>query len=278
MLLTAAVLTENNFMESTSCRIIWAAGITYTPNIVVSLHEHTYYHYLYVRSGSGTIRIGNEILELKVGCIYLMPPYTQHEIRSDSNGFVSCEVKFEAGTRGILSRIPSLPNSLNIRSYGAEPVFDGMFDEFERSAGESDSYSAILLSLRLSELLCLLLRADEQLRNTASESSVYTGRYAKVLTYIDDHLSEDISLEMLAAIVHSEKSYFLKKFKHETGMTPMNYLRRIRIDKAKKLLLHSDMNITQISAAVGFQSIHHFSSVFKQTVGVSPSEFKDMHR
>lgn len=58
------------------------------------------------------------------------------------------------------------------------------------------------------------------------------------------------------------------------GITPMNYLRNIRINQAKKLLLHSDMNITQISAAVGFQTIHHFTSTFKKLVGVSPSEYK----
>jgi len=263
-------------MESTSCRIIWASGITYTSNIIVSLHEHTYYHYFYVRSGSGTIRIGNEILELKTGFIYLMPPYTQHEIRFDSKGLVSCEIKFEAAAVGIFAGIPSLPNSIDVRSYGVETIFDGMFGELEKSAGESDSYSSMLLVLRLSELLCLLLRANEQQKNTVPQNSVYTGRYAKVLTYIDDHFSEDISLETLAATAHSEKSYFLKKFKHEVGMTPMNYLRHIRIDKAKKLLLHSDMNITQIAASVGFQSIHHFSSVFKKTVGVSPSEFNNV--
>jgi len=263
-------------MESTSCRIIWAASIDYTPNILVSLHEHTYFHYFYVRRGSGTIRIGNETLELKVGHIYLIPPYTLHEIRSHSNGLVSCEVKFESETDGIFAGIQHLPNSINIIPYGAEAVFDGMFEELKISAEERDSYSEFLLSLRLSELLCLILRANEQLKYTLSHSTACTGKYARVFAYIDDHLSEDISLETLASIAHSEKSYFLKRFKNETGMTPMNYLRNLRINKAKKLLLHSDMNITQISAAVGFQSIHHFSRVFKQSVGLSPSEFKDI--
>ena len=54
----------------------------------------------------------------------------------------------------------------------------------------------------------------------------------------------------------------------------MDYLRTLRINKAKKLLVNSDMNITQISNAVGFQTIHHFTAVFKKIVGKTPTEYK----
>jgi len=271
-------------MESTSCRIIWASSIIYSQNTIVSLHEHTYYHYFYVKSGSGTIRINNSLYDLKCGYIYMMPPFTPHEIRSSENGLESYEVKFEITDPAAFGNIDDFPDSLCFGAYGAEQVFEGMFFELASTApsgevsagkGESDKYSETILSLKLAEMLMLLLRADEQLKNTEPQNSVYSGKFAKVLEYMDEHHAEDISLEKLASLVHCEKSYFLKKFKHETGLTPMNYLRRFRIDKAKRLLAHSDMNITQISAAVGFQSIHHFSSVFRAVVGVSPSEFKN---
>ena len=77
-----------------------------------------------------------------------------------------------------------------------------------------------------------------------------------------------------AYLAHMEKIYFLKKFKSEVGTTPVNYLRRLRINQSKKLLINSEFNITQIACTVGFQSVHHFSNVFKKLVGMSPSEYK----
>ncbi len=95
-----------------------------------------------------------------------------------------------------------------------------------------------------------------------------------VLEYIEGNLDCDINLQDLANIVCLEKTYFLKKFKQLTGMTPMVYTRNARIRRAKELLTYSDMNVTQIAESVGFCSIHHFTRSFTAAVGISPSRYK----
>jgi transcriptional regulator GlxA family with amidase domain len=62
-------------------------------------------------------------------------------------------------------------------------------------------------------------------------------------------------------------------FKQHTGETPMNYIIRLRIDKAKQMLLRQQASTTQVALECGFTSLSHFSNVFKKLTGKSPREF-----
>ena len=97
----------------------------------------------------------------------------------------------------------------------------------------------------------------------------------KVLDYIFENLTEDISLEVLADIAGFEKNYFLRKFKKTTQYTPMSYIKEKRLEKAKELLHRSDMNISQIALASGFKTVHYFSKVFYESTGIRPSDYRN---
>ena len=101
---------------------------------------------------------------------------------------------------------------------------------------------------------------------------------ADVVEYIENNLDCDMNLQDLANIVCLERTYFLKKFKQLTGVTPMVYTRDARIRRAKELLTYSDMNVTQIAEAVGFRSIHYFTRQFTDLEGVTPSQYKRLHQ
>ncbi|MFA5341174.1 MAG: AraC family transcriptional regulator, partial [Clostridia bacterium] len=98
--------------------------------------------------------------------------------------------------------------------------------------------------------------------------------FAKILIYLDRNISNDISLDQMAQFTHLEKVYFLKKFKKLTELTPMKYLKAIRMKKAKTLLQYSDMSITQVAESVGFKNIQYFSKVFKEYNQINPSSYR----
>ena len=131
-----------------------------------------------------------------------------------------------------------------------------------------------MLSLKLEELHLCMTRAAE-LDGSKKKTSSYSQTFSEVIYYMERNYASEMSLKTLADIAHMEKIYFLKKFKAEVGTTPVNYLRRLRINQSKNLLINSDFNVTQIAEAVGFQSIHHFSNVFKKLVGMTPTEYKE---
>ena len=142
-------------------------------------------------------------------------------------------------------------------------------------ASNVDEFSKSMIDIKFNEFLTTLFRLNLLKKQDENDLKIGSDRFSEIIGYINQNIQSQITLNELANIVHMDSIYFLKQFKKVTGTTPMAYVRNARISQAKNLLLHSDMNITQISLAVGFQSIHHFSSAFKKIVGVSPAVFKE---
>jgi AraC-like DNA-binding protein len=69
--------------------------------------------------------------------------------------------------------------------------------------------------------------------------------------------------------------YFRKMFKKATGLTLTDYLGRVRVEKAKNLLLNPHLRVSEIAYTVGFQSLTHFNRVFRKLTGESPTDFRE---
>ncbi len=92
--------------------------------------------------------------------------------------------------------------------------------------------------------------------------------------YIEEHQAEDLSLGQVARAVNTSTFYFCKMFKKITGINFTDYLSRIRIERAKNLLLNPNLRVSEIAFEVGFQSLTHFNRVFKKILGQSPTEYR----
>jgi len=93
--------------------------------------------------------------------------------------------------------------------------------------------------------------------------------------YINEHQTEELSLEQVAAAVHTSKFYFCKIFKKSTGINFTDYLSRVRTERAKNLLLNPNLRVSEIAYEVGFQSLTHFNRVFKRVLGRSPTDYRE---
>jgi AraC-like DNA-binding protein len=92
--------------------------------------------------------------------------------------------------------------------------------------------------------------------------------------FIADHQAEEISLGDVAKAVNTSTFYFCKMFKKTTGLNFTDYLARLRVEKAKNLLLNPNARISEIAFHVGFQSLSHFNRVFRRIVGQSPTDYR----
>ncbi|WP_042462216.1 response regulator transcription factor [Neobacillus dielmonensis] len=95
---------------------------------------------------------------------------------------------------------------------------------------------------------------------------------------IDERFQEEITLESISNKLNINKSYFSELFKAEIGLNFNKYLNKVRIDKAKELLVVHDMNATKISELVGYKDPVYFSIVFKKFTGLPPGEFKQKNQ
>jgi AraC-like DNA-binding protein/ligand-binding sensor protein len=92
--------------------------------------------------------------------------------------------------------------------------------------------------------------------------------------YIHEHQTNDLSLGEVARSVNTSTFYFCKMFKKATGLNFTDYLSRVRIEKAKNLLINPNLRISEIAYEVGFQSLTHFNRVFRKLVGQSPTDYR----
>ena len=95
------------------------------------------------------------------------------------------------------------------------------------------------------------------------------------MDYIQIHLHEEITLDMIAEEVHRIPTYVSVQFKKITGFSIKSYINNLKIEEAKYLLLHSELNLLEISTTLAFSSQGYFSSVFKNSVGITPSEYRN---
>ncbi len=132
-----------------------------------------------------------------------------------------------------------------------------------------------VLSCKSAERLCSLLHTllPSLLETPAAE--VRTGNHdvRMLILYLQQHYTEHISLDTLAATVNLNRSYLCRLFKRETGESLFQYLARLRLERAAGLLLQEELSIREAAARVGIDDPFYFTRMFKKQYGVAPSEY-----
>lgn len=100
----------------------------------------------------------------------------------------------------------------------------------------------------------------------------------RVIDLMNQHLAQDFSLAKLAQAAQLSEYHFSRLFKRATGLSPSHYFIRLRIARARQLLLETERSVIYIGLEVGYSSPSHFSQVFRREVGVTPSAYRDPGR
>ena len=128
------------------------------------------------------------------------------------------------------------------------------------------------------ERLCELINtAIENVRSMQKTDSIVHSQKDIIKDYIDRNYKKDISAKDVAGILGYSDVYFSKVFKQLFDDNFINYLTKIRIDRAKVLLKDVSFNIKEVGKSVGYADSNYFTKVFKRSIGISPSEYRNRH-
>ena len=154
------------------------------------------------------------------------------------------------------------------------------FDKIIAESAQQRPYYYSIISGYLLEMLVRIVR--ERLGQPAAAPEEEAPRVATfkgvdvaaLMQYIDFNYSRIISLEDLSTLAGVNKTTLISIFKEVYGTTPIRYINRIRLRKAKELLVNTDTSVSEIADLVGFQSIHYFSRFFKAKENCTPMEYR----
>ena len=168
---------------------------------------------------------------------------------------------------GCCCRLSAYPESMNLA--GLESYF--LEIHFENIAGQEFRRQKMLCILQ-DLFICLYRRCAISTDHSAGRSGRQQFLY-DVLNYLEQNYTYPLCLKNIADLVHLNPRYLSRLFKEATGLTIQQYLIRLRIGKAKKLLSATSYSITDIALETGFCDCQHFCKVFKQLEGITPTQY-----
>ncbi|WP_061934440.1 AraC family transcriptional regulator [Aureimonas sp. AU22] len=262
------------------------------PHHLAKWHRHPEYELHLVTAGRGRMMIGDYVGPFAEGCLVLAGPNLPHNWISDLAPGASLPgrdvlVQFDAAITDTLvkgfSEFADLQCLLRDAAFGVE--FTGGTAEGARRklcAMEHERGAGRLVSF-LSLLADLASRPEERrvLARCAPSLGLHTSasrRLDRVIAFITERYTSDISLSDAAAICNMEVTAFSRFFKHQTGHNFTSYVNRLRVQQACALLAGSDMPVTQICYEVGYNNTANFNRQFHAVCQQTPSAYRDEAR
>jgi AraC-like DNA-binding protein len=155
----------------------------------------------------------------------------------------------------------------------------GVNGDWEKKARKAYFEIPVVTADRFQAIIQLLNVFAQYLADIGSRQAIACSKFepeavASAKQFVQSHAEEPIKLEQVVQHVNVSRFYFCKLFKKATGMTLTEYVTRVRVEKAKALLVDPSLRVSEIVYAAGFGSIPRFNSVFKRYVGVPPTEYR----
>ncbi len=229
----------------------------------------TSHQLLYTAKGCGILKVsGKEYILGKNSLLYL-PPELPHEYYPEHDEWTTCWMVFRGDCLKSIMNTMGFQNekvAVNADLSAYEKIFARIYGLAADNlhCGEKCSlliYNAVLI-------------AKDIFDGSHNENNTGNLIVDNAVRYINEHLGSDITLGELAELSGVSPQYFGRVFRQRLNMRPMEYVARVKVSKAKNMLLDSDLPIAAIAERLGYAEPTYFGIVFKKYEGISPSGFR----
>jgi AraC-like DNA-binding protein len=231
------------------------------------------FNYLVLSRG---MRFEAEILEASIEKPFLsfvlqVDPAVVRRVSADMRERTTTAFRRPASDRGWARRTAARVTPLDSNTTGA-------ILRFLRAATTGPD-RRVLAPMYLQEIIYRVLQAEQRLLLLdAATSESETNPVSQIILYIRANLAEPLTVADLAERACLSQSAFAHLFRDVTGMSPYQFIKSVRFDRARELLVAREMNVGEIARAVGYSSLSHFINEFKRHFGVTPRCYADSQR
>lgn len=240
------------------------------------LHWHDCFEIELILDGTATQTLNGEKYVLNPGDIYLLNPTDFHSVSCENaevyNLMFGDGILDDEFVQKILRIDRNMLFHLDDNEFiNAKTLIGQMVDEFEKDENYSDTYIKNLLEC----LFIIILRKCDFNFDTTPDERVFG--IQKALLFIHSRFRENPAMSQVAEIAGFNHNYFSSLFHSATGKTYKEYLNNLKLKHAKKLILSSNISVTEVCFASGFNSLTNFLRAFKTEYGTSPGDMRKKH-
>lgn len=226
--------------------------------------------YLAASKGTATVKIASDVsLPARGGMVILDATDGRRSVLRIACGTIQPDRNGSFGPLDGLSRVIA-------EELTDVPVVLAAFEAMLEEVAVPQEGAAALTSALMKACLVILLRRHLQSsREAGTPFALFSdARIGRAIAAVLDRPSADHSVITLAREAAMSRSAFARDFKHSLGITPKEFVNRVRLDVARRLLVSTTRPVDFIAAEVGFKSRSHFSRVFRDQYGTDPSTFR----
>lgn len=227
----------------------------------------------YVLSGRGQFQVQSEIFPVQEGDLVLVEPNTEHTETSLDTAPLEYIV---VGIDGIALPRWEQPYRHLCSSRDSQDILTQLRCILRETGQQAPGYELVCQSY-LNILLVLIARQIGFTDRGAAPKSTSRDS-AAARRYIDLHYRENITLDTVAQAVHISKYHLSHVFRREYGISPIQYMLELRLQECRELLRTTDYPVSLISRMAGFSSPSYFSQRFAKAEGMTPAQYRKMHR
>lgn len=249
----------------------------------LELHQHkNMMEFVYMKRGTQNYRVSNKDYTVHQGEVFYTLPNELHDTGSSPEEksvlyYLTIDLKLLENLKIFLSLeeyygLERFINGTAARIFQASSNLSEALNRLVKCFDINDVYYHTRIRNALSQVLISLLMPYVSEKSSPLENVKHS------LTYIQEHLNENIHISELPAIEHTSLSTYNRNFVKAMGLPPGEYILRQKIEKAKELLIHTNLAITEIAFHYGFSSSQYFSTVFKRFCNTTPRQFRSTYK
>lgn len=257
---------------------------------VDNIHSHKNFELNFITSGTGRRIVGDNISGFEKGDLVLMGPDLPHcwelsPFEKESSSFCIVTHFSEDIMKSDFFRMPELEKVMELLKQSERGLRFKVEDhnEIQQTLEKMTRLEGLEYYIEMLKVFNLLLQVEdrEKLSNPIDKARVFSKnleKINKVYEYVFQNIQEGIKLEAAADLLNMAPSSFCRFFKKKTDITFMEYVKRVRVGMAAKLLAESDRQITQICFESGYNNLANFNHYFKSIMGKTPSDYRRSFR
>jgi AraC family transcriptional regulator of arabinose operon len=233
------------------------------------------YHWLHCTSGSGRLSAAGRDYAVEGGTGFLLFPGVPHEYHAVTEPWTTFWITFDGRS------VPELMSVLGIGSFEIYQItdmirLDALHDDIHSAASSERRLRGLESSHRLYRFLLELKGCTSPWESRSRHQRF--GQLQRILDHIESNFSRNISLAEMAGAAGVTPQHVCRLFRQAYGMRPFEYLNRLRLQRAKEMLVSpSDPLLRDVAASVGYNDTSYFCAVFREYEGLTPIEFKRLH-